>query len=328
MSAGKLRSHHIRGVLINGMTGQPAAGFQIRAVPREQAPHVIIPFAITDAQGAFDISGVPPGSYAVVSFTGLLAGQGGAEQHAAYVAIEMGNRDIENLRIVTSVPTNVQGRIAIEGRAPNESEFARGGRGAAPGIRIALTWDPDIVGMPNAGAFRNPAANATLQNDGTFAFRVGQGNYRLSISGIPPDTFVKSIRMGTTDVLYDGLRVSGPVEDPVEVVLSSSAGELRGTAVNGSTAAMPNVVVALVPESPLLRRRSDLYKSATTDAYGKFAFPVVAPGAYKLFAWEYAQPGAWQDAQFMQAYEAAGKPIRVTEGRNPEVLVTAIPVGR
>jgi hypothetical protein len=85
---------------------------------------------------------------------------------------------------------------------------------------------------------------------------------------------------------------------------------------------MRNVVVALIPESPLLRVRDDLYVSASTDAAGRFHLRTIAPGDYKLFAWEYVEPGAWHDPQFLAPYEQFGEPIRINEGKNPEARVT------
>jgi hypothetical protein len=342
MSAAKVRSYHIRGVLINGVTGQPAAGIQVRAVPRQQAPHVVIPFDLTDAEGAFDIPGVVPGSYAVLSsaITTPATGQGGtpfdsqqlgvalgrlgnlgALQINANVPVEVGNADIENLRMVATRSWTVSGQVVIEGRAATEvsSDLAK--------IRLVMTWDPDTVGMPNTGAFRNPAASATVNSQGSFALNSGPGNYRIGITGVPPNTYVKSIRLGSTDVLSDGLRLNGPTESSLDVVIAADSGELLGTAVSGNNP-MPNVIVALVPDSLLLRRRFDLYRSAATDASGKFRLQVIPPGEYKLFAWEYAEWGAWHDKQFLDTFETLGQSIRVADGPNPDARVTVIRINK
>jgi len=91
---------------------------------------------------------------------------------------------------------------------------------------------------------------------------------------------------------------------------------------------MTNVIVALVPESPLLRRRWDLYRSATTDYAGKFRLRNIPPGTYKVFSWEYVETDAWQDAQFLQPYETAGKLFTVREGSTQESQVKVTPLRR
>lgn len=42
-----------------------------------------------------------------------------------------------------------------------------------------------------------------------------------------------------------------------------------------------------------------------------FSLQSVPPGDYKLFAWDSVQAGAYQNAEFMQRYEARGTPVSV-----------------
>jgi protocatechuate 3,4-dioxygenase beta subunit len=337
LKPGKIRSHHIRGVLINGVTRQPAAGIQVRAVPTKQSPFNAIPFAVTDRNGAFDLPGAVPGSYAVFSVPfAAQAVQNGIPANGIFelpfgpnaipssiakfvsigqVRVEMPDADIENLQIIAERPSNLAGRIVIKGGA--NVDFKK--------IQVALTWDPDVLGMPNTGNFGVPAATSAVQPDGSFALIPSSGHYQLAVRGIPANTFVESARLGSTDILSGGLRLDGPPDSPLNIVVADNAGELNGVAINGRLATMPNVVVALVPESPL-RGRHDLYATARTDIAGRFHLRTIPPGDYKLFAWEHAEPDSWHDARFLQPYEAYGTPIRVTEGSNPEARVTVIPI--
>jgi protocatechuate 3,4-dioxygenase beta subunit len=59
----RVRSWHIRGTVTNGATGMPAAGAQLRLMPRSWTATVIMPNVQTDADGHFDLKGVLPGSY-------------------------------------------------------------------------------------------------------------------------------------------------------------------------------------------------------------------------------------------------------------------------
>jgi ABC-type sugar transport system ATPase subunit len=86
--------------------------------------------------------------------------------------------------------------------------------------------------------------------------------------------------------------------------------------------------IALVPESPLLRRRFDLYRNATTDDAGKFRLKNIPPGTYKLFSWEYVESDAWQEAEFLQPYETTGKLLTVREGSTQETQVKVTPIKR
>jgi hypothetical protein len=47
---------------------------------------------------------------------------------------------------------------------------------------------------------------------------------------------------------------------------------------------------------------------------GRYQLNGVAPGDYKLFAWERVEEGAWQDPQFLKLFEALGSAVRISEG--------------
>jgi hypothetical protein len=89
---------------------------------------------------------------------------------------------------------------------------------------------------------------------------------------------------------------------------------------------LPNITVALVPNAPR-RERADLYKQATTSLSGQFRMSGIAPGDYKVFAWEDVPNSAWQHPDFMKTYETRGTPLHIEEGSNESRQITAIPAG-
>jgi hypothetical protein len=88
---------------------------------------------------------------------------------------------------------------------------------------------------------------------------------------------------------------------------------------------MSNVVVVLVPELRDMRRHDRAF-SAATDAAGRFQLGNIPAGDYKIFAWDYVDPGTWLDPSFMQDYEGSGKSLRIVKGTRHETQVTVIPV--
>ena len=50
-----------------------------------------------------------------------------------------------------------------------------------------------------------------------------------------------------------------------------------------------------------------------SDQSGHFIIRGIAPGDYKLFAWEDIENNAYFDPDFMRRSESSGKPVRVTE---------------
>jgi protocatechuate 3,4-dioxygenase beta subunit len=67
LSAGKTKALHIRGRVIDGTTGNPAAGAAVRLIPRTFSAFMVIPNTTTDANGRFDLTGVTPGSSDLLS---------------------------------------------------------------------------------------------------------------------------------------------------------------------------------------------------------------------------------------------------------------------
>jgi hypothetical protein len=68
------------------------------------------------------------------------------------------------------------------------------------------------------------------------------------------------------------------------------------------------------------------YKTTMSTAMGTFTLNGVAPGSYKIFAWEQIPNGAEQDSDFMREYDLLGTSINVTAGlAQSNILLTPIP---
>jgi hypothetical protein len=136
--------------------------------------------------------------------------------------------------------------------------------------------------------------------------------------------YVKSIRYGGVDLVDGRLHVDSRSSDvKLEIVLGMRTGQLAGVVLDTARKPAAHVTVVLAPDvAP--RHRVDLYKVTTSDGLGRFAVSNIAPGDYKLFAWEDVETGAWLDPQFMRVDEPRGMPIRVVEGASLTTEVTVI----
>src|SRR4029453_16253080 len=85
-----------------------------------------------------------------------------------------------------------------------------------------------------------------------------------------------------------------------------------------------SAVVALVPEGKRFENRA-LFASTTSDASGRFVFRGVAPGDYRLFAWESTPPNAYQNAGFIRKYESRARVVHVGQGGSATAQLTIIP---
>lgn len=352
MGGGRMPVSHIRGTVLDGSTGERASGASIRAVPRQWSPNLLVLNGTTGTDGSFDLTGAVPGPYDVfatagannniadllaqvtaagvsVNLTALLNSGGGSR--VGYVPVEVTGADINGLTVTTVGGIGVQGRVSIEGQYTEDTI------GALAGTNVTVIRDPDLIGMPS-GMAPVPQPQATpgepppprIQNGrvdnttGLFPLYVFPGLYRISVAGIPPDTYLKSIRLGGTDVLAGGLRITGVPDNTLDVVLSTEGGVISGRVVDAEGVVVPNAVVALAPDPVKLRQRFDLQQSAKTGPNGTFRFRNIPPGTYKLFSWTFVESGAWMDPDFRNQYETRGTLVYVQPGIQDESELTIL----
>ena len=354
------RSFHIRGRAINGVTGQPAEGAQIRLVPREWTATAIVPYASVDKLGNFDIKGVAPGSYALYAAASTrdpnaptqqalqgmtpqaiqqLAQQGvnlgGQIPIGARLPIEMGNQNLENVAMNLLPGGTLTGEFILEGNLATDLTGQQ-----RQSLRVNLQREPEIPGATLGGA-SNGNMNANSPDTSFRIQSIFPGDLRVQVNPFVapfswttptlPDAlqnvFVKAIRLGSADVLADGLHLATSNPDQRLQIVLGIGGKLDGSVMNERNEPMPNVKVALVPDFAY-RKRNDLYRSAVTDASGKFKIQGIAPGDYRVLAWEDIAEGAWQDPEVLRGVEARGKVVRISENGQTGVEVVAIPGGR
>jgi protocatechuate 3,4-dioxygenase beta subunit len=99
---------------------------------------------------------------------------------------------------------------------------------------------------------------------------------------------------------------------------------VEGTVRDAAQKPVANATVVLTP--PESRRGNHaLYKKVSTDSSGHFKIAGVAPGAYRVFAWEVSPPDtAYLNAEFMAPYEERGQAVTITTGAKVNLQVSAI----
>jgi hypothetical protein len=362
LNQGRVRSYHIRGTVMNSVTGEPAKGATMRLAPREWTSTVVMPSASVDDKGNFDMAGVVPGSYVLLGSmstpnpaappppppgTPPTPPQPGVPQIPQTLqitvnqVIEVGNSTLDNIQLNLVQGVTIPGRIIVEGAPAAPPANPQGNPQGAPpnpqrGLSVSLVRDPDIVGIP-ASQLRG-----MTQPDGTFSIaNVGPGDYRVYVTpllapfqfdapNIPQslqNMYVKAIRVGATNALTERIRVTGG-SPPGEIeVLVGPGGRFEGTASNDRREPMPNVTVALVPDGAL-RQRIDLYRTATTDMTGRFRMQGIALGSYKAYAFEEVPSDSWQNADFMRPLESRGVAVEVRDANPATADVPVIPKRR
>jgi hypothetical protein len=66
------------------------------------------------------------------------------------------------------------------------------------------------------------------------------------------------------------------------------------------------------------------YMTVTADRFGGFTLKTVAPGEYKLYAWDEIEDGAYMDPEFMKPFASKGESVSVKEGSQLSEQLTLI----
>jgi hypothetical protein len=298
-----VRLSSIRGTIVDSITGRPARSARL-VLSRDPPLTNSDPYPGVDpTSGSFDVRRVLPGSYTLFAVAGDLTGQ---------ALVHVDDADVEDVTIAIQPPISIRGQIVVEEQSGGDSDLST--------LRVNLRGSSD---EPNLN-LSEPKDNGVPLDDGSFSIRTPRGDYELSVT-IPAslNMYVRSAQLGTADVLSGGVHIGGPVEGSLEIAMRTNPGAIEGRVRDENGQLVVGVVVVLVPETNQ-RSRLDLYRATSTDASGGFHIDHIAPGTYKLFAWERAEDAAWKDSEFIRSYEDLGRPIRLIEGAQESIDLSVI----
>ena len=302
--------YSIRGRIVDALTNQStgpiALALAYRTITGE--PGVLQFAQVYDpATGLFEIPNVVSGSYVVLGNTGT---------GTVRTPVEVVNANIENLTLVVSKGADIIGRVRIEkGRPPNSVRVQ---------LRPVAKDGTYSIGFASSGEF---GTEGLMRIGGVLP-----GEYRVIVTPMP-EHYVKSVTFERNDALNSTIAIpesrSAPAEGvPVpslEIMLSSNVARIEGVVTNDRLQPVPGVQAVLVPDRN--RDRAELFKAVTTDPAGRFSMGGVAPGDYKLFAWEGLENYGYFDAELVKQSELSGKPVHVDESANITVQTKIITQG-
>jgi hypothetical protein len=256
-----------------------------------------------NSNGDLEISGVPAGSYRLQVF----AHEAENMFCSVSVPVVVERADLEGLRVAVGACPTAEGRVTVEGDAKGDAK-------------------PELAGA--IVDFEHGDRNAQLRADGSFATGLSPGPGNIDLSRITKEKslYVKSIRSGNQDVLRNGFVANASERVELEVVLASDGGKVDGTVSDKDDKPVAGATVVLIPNDPALRARLDYGRDATTDQAGHFEMKNIAPGDYKLFAWDDVEEGSWFDPDFLKDFEAKGQPVIVKVSDSQTVKLAVLPL--
>jgi hypothetical protein len=299
----------VRGRVLNGVTGSPMKEMvtTIHALdPALGGDSDIGNFSgFARGDGTYQGTNLIPGRYVVVAFGTAPFDH---RQWGGIREIELTDSSLNGMDVRVFPGEDIQGEMGM----------ADGGRLPERAIRVAL-----IPRIWLGGRLTGGEVNA----DGSFL--VGEatpGTYDVRVMGLPPNYYVKSARMGTLDVLENGIKIGGGGSSGALVVqLSAAAAQLDGTVTDSLGKAACGGDVVLIPEGTR-RARDENYLSGPIDPSGHFAIHGIAAGDYRAFAWEDVRAVTYREPGVMEQIEGLGTRVHFDEGDKQTLKLQLIAV--
>jgi hypothetical protein len=149
------------------------------------------------------------------------------------------------------------------------------------------------------------------------------GVYFLNVFGSAPGHYVKSIRFGDREVPGGSLDLTHGVGGKLTIVYGADGGEIDGAVQNSNGDPAPNVIVTAAPADG--EGRPDLFRQTVSDASGNFKMQELAPGDYKVFAWEDVDQNLPQSFEFRKVFEGYAASVSVAPSAKETAQLKLIP---
>jgi hypothetical protein len=294
----KAPAFHIRGKIVDGETGQISRTMIVRLEPQGLFSAVMLPMARPEQDGSFDIGQVVSGSYYVTSQRTSGDATASARQPVTVV-----NQDLNGVMLSHVPNLEISGKLNVEGPAPDHF-------GAQIVIRPATLYGVSFQ------AAADPDGNFTLHN-------VIPASYLLDVMGRGSGIYIKSIRFGDHAIDDGQLDLTSRPAGTLAITFATNGGQVLGSVQTKNGEPAPNISVTIAPAQDFEGRR-DLFKQAFADQTGNFRFQDLAPGDYKVFAWESADVNLVQNSEFRRAFESQAVSINIGPSSRETVQLKVI----
>ena len=279
--------------------------------PEDQVSHILV-FLLNDhgftpvqvvsiSSGGIVFSAVPPGSYDVDAIRKVE----GERPAYARLPVEVVNADVDAGALSFQPAADIAGSVHVEG-------------GAFAGFeKLRINLQP-----AHGGPMIGDLASA-VKPDGSFLLtNTPPALYDVTINRTP-GVYLKSVRIGDKVLAGRQIDVTSKPE-LLTIVLGADMGLVEGSVANAKGDPVVRSRVTVIPSGDHLGR-IDLSRTGFSDEKGEFKIKNVAPGDYKVFAWEDVPVGAPQDPDYRKPFEKQGVALRMQPNGRQKMSVVSIP---
>ncbi len=276
--------HNLTGKVVDGQTGQAAGNVYVMARTADG-------FANGGAQIAdsFTIHGLMPGRYVLTAQE-----SGGGAGRTARQVVDVGSADLTGVVLTLTAGLEIAGTVRTGSEVPEDPTK----------IHFFLQGeDANVEGHVNA--------------NGAFTFHNVRPDHYHLLWNIPKGTYVKSIKLGDRLLPDDGVDLTGSPA-PLAIQLATDGGRIQGVVRNSAGEPVAGAVVTMNSSTTY-----DVW-TATSDDAGQYEIRDIAPGEYRVLAFDDAPQGAPEDADFRKAYEKSAVALQVLPSTQQKVDLVAV----
>jgi hypothetical protein len=261
----------------------------------------------------FEFRGVPAGTYdfyPIFNATGSGFGNRGSAV-TGHLVIEAGSENVSGVQAVIQPGVDLKVHVSIVGTP----QAGAANRVVQPpklsSIRIQFRPVDNLPSQLIQGITQPPLPD----DDGNFTLtNLPEARFFAASIYQPFDGYVSEMRQGNRSIMDDATFTIGKdTPDSLEIVINRNGGTVSGTVQDSQRRPLQGRQVFLIPDAPR-HRNLLLYKIAGSNGKGEFNLYGVAPGSYKLFAWENIPQGAEQNEEFLSRYAVLGTRVNVNAG--------------
>jgi hypothetical protein len=302
------RMARVRGRVINSR-GEAVSGAMLMMVPDEpmMGPMMNMNNAMVGGDGTFQFANVPPGRY---NLQVRPNGMPSASSEFATMKVVVGNDDIDNVIVSTSVGATARGVVMTDD-------------GSVP------TFRPDQVQI-----FASPAEPMTFMvNPGQnrinddFTFELTSLSERRLIrggigGGATSGWYLKAVMFDGEDVTDSGVEFSpGRSYDGLQVIFTKKTTDLSGLLTDDRGKPVLDASVVIFPANKDLWTYSSRYvRTLRPDTNGKYNIKALPPlDDYLVIAVQNLESGQGGDPEFLTRAREEAKPFTLSEGETKSV---------
>jgi hypothetical protein len=269
----KFKARHLSGHVLNS----PARLLYLVEMPKENMPMAATMIPVRD-DGSFLAEGLAPGHY-------ILKGPS-----TKNVDVDLTNRDIDGLAVEMSEPIQLQ--IAIHPEDARTKQCAQ----VRTVTLVEIPDDPE-------GSIQKRDAETVSANQ--FSAAILPGIYEFGADSAGPACYVQRIVVDGVAQVGRMVNLERGPESSIDLFLSAQYGSIDGQVIGAAESKHPATIVLQneTEQDSLIEKRA--------GADGKFIWPLLRPGKYRLFAFADFDRDVWANPQMALLLASKSREIEI-----------------